>query len=68
MYVISEVVILAVVSLLASTVFNTEYLFKWMAHNWKFYSVLGMIALLLIFLNKQFISAFIVGELSLVFL
>lgn len=58
MYLIIEVIILAVVALLAFTVLNTEYLFQWAAHNWKFYLVLGVIALLLIFPNKQFISAF----------
>ena len=58
MYLIIEAIILTMVALLAFTVLNTEYLFQWAAHNWKFYSVLGVIALLLIFLNKQLISAF----------
>jgi len=58
MYAMIEAIILAVVALLAFLVLNTEYLFQWAAHNWKFYLVLGVIALLLILLNKQFVSAF----------
>ncbi|MGF7060662.1 hypothetical protein [Brassicibacter mesophilus] len=57
-YVIIEIIILAVVALLVFTVLNTEYLFEWAAHNWKFYFILVVIVLLLIFLNKQLISAF----------
>lgn len=53
-----EAVILAVVALLSFTVLNTEYLFQWAAHNWKFYFVLGAIALLPVFFHKQFLSAF----------
>lgn len=50
--------ILAVIALLSFTVLNTEYLFKWAAHNWKFYLLLSTIALLLFFLDKRFVSAF----------
>ncbi|MTI67434.1 MAG: hypothetical protein FH753_12690 [Firmicutes bacterium] len=58
MYVIIEAIILSVIALLTFTVFNSEYLFKWVAHNWIFYLVLGVIALSMTILNKQFISAF----------
>lgn len=57
-YAIIEVIILTVIALLAFTFLNTEYLFQWAAHNWKFYLVLSAIVLLLLFLNKQFVSAF----------
>lgn len=57
-YAVIEAIILAVVALLAFTVLNTEYLFKWAAHNWEFYLALGVSALLLILLNKRFVSAF----------
>ncbi|WIV12717.1 hypothetical protein [Proteiniborus sp. MB09-C3] len=57
-YAIIEVFILVVIALLAFTVLNTEYLFEWAAHNWNFYLFLGAIALLLLFLNKRFVSAF----------
>ncbi|WP_094545548.1 hypothetical protein [Petroclostridium xylanilyticum] len=57
-FVIIEVVVLAVIALLAFTVLNTEYLFKWATHNWKFYLILCAVALLLLFLNKQLVSAF----------
>jgi hypothetical protein len=57
-YAIIEVLLLAVIALLAFTVLNTEYLFGWAAHNWKFYLILGGIALLPLFLNKQIVSAF----------
>lgn len=55
-YAVIEAVILAVVAGLAFTVLNIEYLFQWAAHNWKFYLALGLITLLLIFLNQQFVS------------
>lgn len=58
MYASVEVIVLAGVALLASTVLNTEYLFGWAAHNWKFYLILVMLVLLLVLLNKQFISLF----------
>ena len=57
-YAIFVALILAVIALLSFTVLNTEYLFKWAAHNWKFYLLLSMIALLLFFLDKRFVSAF----------
>ncbi|MBU5439120.1 hypothetical protein KQI42_13950 [Tissierella sp. MSJ-40] len=57
-YAIIEVFILVVIALLAFTFLNTEYLFQWVAHNWKFYLVLSAIVPLLLFLNKQFVSAF----------
>lgn len=59
-YAIIEAFILALIALPAFTVLNTEYLFKWAAHNWGFYLVLGGIALLLLFLNKQFVSIFMI--------
>jgi len=55
---IIELIVLAVVVLLEFTVLNTEYLFEWAAHNWKFYMILGLIALMLLFLNKQVVSIF----------
>ena len=57
-FVIIEVFVLAVIALLAFTVLNTEYMFKWAAHNWKFYLVLCAVVLLLLFLNKRLASAF----------
>ena len=58
MYAIIKIIILAVIALLAFTVLNTEYLFEWVAHNWKFYFILVGIVLFLLFLNKQLVSAF----------
>jgi len=55
---IIELIILTVVVLLEFTVLNIEYLFKWAAHNWEFYMILGLIAFLLLFLNKQIVSIF----------
>ncbi|CCQ93819.1 conserved membrane hypothetical protein [[Clostridium] ultunense Esp] len=57
-YAIIEVLILVVVLLVACTVLNSEYLFGWAAHNWKFYLVLSSTALLFLFLNKRLVSAF----------
>ena len=52
-----EAFVLAVMALLAFTVLNTEYLFGWAAHNWKFYFVLCAVVLLLFFLHKRLVSA-----------
>ncbi|NMR95756.1 hypothetical protein HKB01_00450, partial [Vibrio parahaemolyticus] len=57
-YAIIEIIILAVIALLAFTVLNTENLFGWVAHNWEFYFILVGIVLFLLFLNKQLVSAF----------
>lgn len=57
-YVIIEIFVLVIIALLAFTVLNTEYLFGWAAHNWKFYLVLCAIALLLFFLNGRIVSVF----------
>lgn len=60
-YAFIEAIILAVLALLAFTVLNTEYLFGWVAHNWRFYLLLGTVALILAFLNKQLVSAYMTG-------
>lgn len=51
-----EVFILGTVILLAFTALNSQYLFGWAAHNWKFYLVLSSIPLILFLLNKQIVS------------
>ncbi len=55
-YVVIEVLIFSAVFLLAYTVFNNEYLFGWAIHNWKFYLILSIIPLLLLFFKKQLVS------------
>lgn len=55
-YAIVEVLILAFIILVAFTVLNSEYLFEWAAHNWKFYLFLSSIALLFLFLNQRLVS------------
>jgi hypothetical protein len=55
-YAIIEVLILAIIILVAFTVLNSEYLFGWAAHNWKFYLFLSSIALLFLFLNQRLVS------------
>ena len=57
-YAIIGILILATIFLLSVTILNSEYLFGWTAHNWKFYLVLVAMPLLLLFLNKRFVSAF----------
>ncbi len=69
MYGVIEGIILAVVALLAFTVTKDEYLFGWIAHNWKFYLALCSAALLLLFFNKRIASAFMtVGIVSGIFI
>jgi len=53
-----EILILSAVFLLAETVLPAEYLFGWVAHHWEFYVGLSFIALLFLFGNKRFVSAF----------
>ncbi|BCJ94459.1 hypothetical protein acsn021_20280 [Anaerocolumna cellulosilytica] len=55
-WVVLEVIVLAIILLLGFTVLNTEYLFAWLAHNWAFYMLLGFIALSFLLLNKQYVS------------
>jgi hypothetical protein len=55
-YAVIETIILVVVGLLAFTVLNQEYLFGWAAHNWSFYLVLGIVALLFIFFHRVIVS------------
>lgn len=55
-YGIIEVIVLAVVILLAFTALNSQYLFGWAAHNWMFYLVLSSIPLILLILNKHIVS------------
>ena len=55
-YAIIEVIVLAVVILLAFTALNSQYLFGWVAHNWMFYLVLSTIPLILLLLNRQIVS------------
>ena len=55
-YAITEVVVLAIIILLAFTALNSQYLFGWAAHNWMFYLVLSSIPLTLLILNKQIVS------------
>ena len=55
-YGIIEVVVLAIVILLAYTTLNSQYLFGWAAHNWIFYLVLSSIPLILLLLNKHVVS------------
>jgi len=57
-YGVIEVLIFPVVFLLAYTIFSDEYLFGWAIHNWKFYLILSIIPLLLLFFEKQLISVF----------
>lgn len=57
-YEIFEIFILALVLLISFTVLNSEYLFGWIAHNWTFYLILCLVALLFLFLKKRFISVF----------
>ena len=51
-YLIFELLILGIVLLISFTVLNSEYLFGWISHNWKFYLVLSSIALFLLFMKK----------------
>lgn len=57
-YAIFEFLILALVLLISFTVLNSEYLFGWAAHNWKFYLILSSVALLFLFLKKRLVSVF----------
>ncbi len=57
-YLIFELLILGIVLLISFTVLNSEYLFGWISHNWKFYLVLSSIALFLLFMKKRLISVF----------
>lgn len=57
-YWVIEVLILSAVFLLAYTIFSDEYLFGWATHNWKFYLILSIIPLLLLFFKKQLVSVF----------
>lgn len=57
-YLIFEILILGIVLLISFTALNSEYLFGWIAHNWKFYLVLSSIALFLLFMKKRLISVF----------
>lgn len=63
-YGVIEGIILSVIALLAFTVMNKEYLFGWIAHNWKFYLALCLAALLLLFFNKRFVSVFMTGGIT----
>lgn len=51
-----EVLVFIMINLLANKVLEKEYLFKWVAHNWKFYLFLCAIALFLMIFNKRIIS------------
>lgn len=55
-YAVGEAILLGPVGLLAVTLLKDEYLFGWAAHNWRFYFILGTIALLLVFLKKTMVS------------
>ncbi|WMM26244.1 hypothetical protein RBU61_06090 [Tissierella sp. MB52-C2] len=57
-YAIFEFLILALVLLISFTVLNSEYLFGWAAHNWKFYLILSSVALLFLILKKRLVSVF----------
>ena len=57
-YGVIEVLILSVAYLLAYTIFSNECLFGWITHNWKFYLILSIIPLLLLFFKKQLVSVF----------
>lgn len=57
-YGVIEVLIFSAVFLLAYTVFSDEYLFGWATHNWRFYLILNIIPLLLLFFKKQLVSVF----------
>ena len=57
-YAIFGIFILAIIVLLSFTILNSEYLFGWIARNWKFYLLLTVIALLLLLLNQRLASAF----------
>ena len=57
-YAIIEIPIFIVISWLAFTILNTEYLFGWLAHNLGFYLVLIGVTFLLLIFNKQIVSAF----------
>lgn len=54
----AEIVVLAVIALLAFTVLNSQYLFGWAAHNWAFYLILGLMPIFLVLLNKPIYSTF----------
>ena len=63
-YGVIEGIIMSVVALLAFTVMNKEYLFGWLAHNWKFYFTLCLVSLLLLFFNKRLVSVFMTGGIT----
>lgn len=57
-YLIFELLILGIVLLISFTALNSEYLFGWIARNWKFYLVLSSIALFLLLMKKKLVSVF----------
>ena len=57
-YLTFELLILAIVLLISFTVLNSEYLFGWVAHNWKFYLILSLVSLLFLLLKKRLVSVF----------
>lgn len=63
-YAIFEFLILALVFLISFTVLNSEYLFGWAAHNWKFYLILCSVSLLFLFLRKRLVSVFMTMGIS----
>lgn len=63
-YAIFEFLILALVFLISFTVLNSEYLFGWAAHNWKFYLILCSVSLLFLFLKKRLVSVFMTMGIS----
>lgn len=56
-YLVVEAAILLLVGIVSFTVLNNEYLFGWVAHNWKFYLILAGIPVLLLGFGWRFMSA-----------
>ena len=63
-YLLAEAIILAAVALLAFTALKQEYLFGWLAHNWSFYLLLSLIALLLNLFKKDIVSIFMTAGIA----